>query len=527
MRRKIMGICVCMLVLATALPAAGTLNKNIEKEIEPLLPPSVGWNLTYNRGEFDSIRDIQQTKPDGGYICCGLTEESNNFYILLLKLYANGTEEWHVVNYALNGTYVTSTEMDAIAFHVIQTIDGGFLVTGVSVISIEIQGETIWGGMGFLWKTTATGVTEWIEHYYSIEELAVDYIYYSLEIIGGYISTGQRIYFDMTGQVIGFDGFLMETDTNGNIIWIKTFDEGGNEHLSTLCCTNDGGYLLTGFRESSSIHNGALWIVKTNSTGDKDWEKTFDGPGFEYYYGKGCFQTSDNGYIICGNSGSYGAGSVDVWVIKTDSSGKEVWNKTYGYTHNDYTWCMSNTSNGDYVIVICKDYGYNPGTMDNIWIVEFNENGETECSYLIEETGVQIPTCIKQTDDSGFIISGRTEEYGISTSDGMVLKITPFPYLDIEVKGGLGIKATITNTGLGDAIGVPYEFTVKGGALGLINQTINGTIDILMGNQKSFSGYFFRFGAITISVKIGFKEKIWTAFLIGPFVLGIKEIEGS
>ena len=506
MKKKIVGILVCMLVIATALPAVGIMNKNKQYNIEPLIPPSVEWNLTYDRGEFDEIRYIQQT-PEGGYIGCGLTEESNNYYIMLVKLDSDGDEEWHVVNYDLNGTYIDPYAMDVIAFHILVATDGGFLISGNSVISDEVQGETVWTTAGFLWKTNATGATQWIQHYYSVEELYVEFIYESLEIPGGFVVTGSRIYFDLTGSVTEINGFLLKTDIVGTLEWSVDYDTGGDDHFSTLCSTKDDGYLLTGFTDSSSVKNGALWMVKTNGTGAEQWEKIFDGPGFEYYYGKGCFQTSDDGYIMCGNTGSYGNGMVDVWVIKTDSSGNEEWNRTYGYTHYDYTWAMTNTSDGDYVIAICKDYQYAGGTRDDIWIVEFNENGDTEWSYLIEETGKQIPSGIKQTDDKGFIISGRTNEYGVSSSDGIVLKISPFPHLDIKIKGGIGVRITITNNGLGDAIGVPYEITVTGGFLGTINKTKNGTIDILAGESKTVStGLFFGIGHIKITVKVAWKE---------------------
>ena len=508
-------------MIATTVPVVGTTNITTdEKNVQPQ-SRGMEWNFTYDLGEFDEIRHMLQT-TDGGYIGCGMIEEANKFYILLLKLTPSGTEEWHVVNHDLNGTAVTPTEMDVIAFHIIQTSEGGFLMSGVSMINVEIEGTPIWIPAGFLWKTTATGTTQWVQHYYSVEELAIDYIYYTAEIPTGYVSTGHRIYFDMMGQVIGFDGFLQQTDKDGDLQWFQAYDVGGDEHLSSLCNTSDGGYLITGWREATSIHNGALWVVKTNGTGAKQWDHTFDGTGFEYTYGKGCFKTSDNGYIFCGNTGTYGSGSVDAWVIKIDATGNELWNRTFGSTHNDYTWSMTNASNGDYILAICKDYTYNSGTKDDIWIVEINEAGGTEWSYLIEQAETQIPTCIQQTKDKGFIISGRTEEYGTAASDGIAIKIGPFPHLDIEIKGGLGIKAKITNSGLGDATQLPFNLSVNGGILGLINETKNGTIDLLAGNYKSFLGLYMRLGKVTFIVKVAEKEKTVTAVLLGPFVLGVK-----
>lgn len=220
---------------------------------------------------------------------------------------------------------------------------------------------------------------------------------------------------------------------------------------------------------------------------------------------------------MAANTASYGAGNVDVWVLKTDSLGNETWNKTYGYNRNDYTWSMAQTHNGEYVLGISKDIYYSAGTKSDIWIVQFTEQGDTEWEYLIEEAGNQIITCVEQTDDGGFVVSGRTNDYGDATADGLAVKVGPFPHLDIELKGGLGIKAVITNTGLGDALGVPWEITVNGGIFGMINKTVNGTIDIEAETSETVSsGILFGLGPITVTVKIADKEVIAekTIFLI-------------
>lgn len=522
MKNKIVVICICTLLIATAAPAVGILNNPIHGKSQQLQNSrNMEWNLTYDRGEFDEIRYILQT-TDGGYICCGLTEESDNYYVMILKLDTNGEEEWHVVNYDLNGTILGQTDNWIFTMHILQTNDGGFLFSGWSTILVDVEGEYIWLPAGYLWKTNATGATDWLQHYYSVEELGLDFLYCTEEISMGYAACGFRIYYDISGQIIDIRGFLMETDSDGNLQWFQSYDAGGDDdELGALCSTDDGGYILTGYTTSSLVNNGALWMVKTDGDGNKQWDKIFDGPDFEYTYVKGCYQTSDGGYLMAGNTASYGAGLVDVWVIKTDSSGNEMWNKTYGYARSDYSWSMDQTSNGEYVLGICKDMYYNLGTKTDIWIVQFNEQGDTEWNYLIEEAGTQIITCIKQTDDEGFVVSGRTNEYGTATSDGIVVKVGPFPHLDIELKGGLGIRAIITNTGLGDAIQVPYHLSVTGGILGLLNQSMNGTIDIFPEEQKTFLGFFFRLGTINITVKIGLKEKIATAVVFGPFVLNI------
>ena len=114
------------------------------------------------------------------------------------------------------------------------------------------------------------------------------------------------------------------------IEWNFTYSGGEFDDICHIeQTTPDGGYLLTGFTEFSSTA-AALWMVKTNGAGAKEWQQIFDGLAWEYTYGMRCFQTSEGGYIMCGNTWSYGAGNADVWVIKTDASGTEMGNRTYG-----------------------------------------------------------------------------------------------------------------------------------------------------------------------------------------------------
>jgi hypothetical protein len=373
---------------------------------------------------MDELRIVEEAH-DGGYISCGVTEESDNYYVWLLKLFSNGTEDWHLINYNLNGTIMTPTIMNVRAFDIVKTSDNGYLISGGSEIELNVQGEDIWVPTGYFWKIDASGTTEWTEHYYDIGALALDFIYDTLEISTGYVSTGFRIYYDISGTILDYTGFAMETDTTGNLVWHEVFDAGGEDYLTSLCSTTDGGYLLTGWIDSTTVNNGALWMVKIDATGTKQWEKIFDGPGFEYTFGRGCFQTSDGGYIFAGNTGSYGHGNVDVWVIKTDPNGTIKWDKCFGAAHHDYTWTLCKTNDDTYAIAICKDYQWMSGTKEDLFTVQFNEDGFTEWTYLIEEPDKQIPTCICPTSDNGYIISGRTNEIGNDNTDAIIYKLSP------------------------------------------------------------------------------------------------------
>ena len=116
-------------------------------------------------------------------------------------------------------------------------------------------------------------------------------------------------------------------------ITLFTKNFGGNLwDYNSVQQTIDGGYIITG--EISSSENGSsdIWLIKTDSEGQEEWNQTFDGSNRDY--GKSVQQTVDGGYVITGSTGSdyY----YDVWLIKTDSKGTEEWNQTFGGDNKDY-----------------------------------------------------------------------------------------------------------------------------------------------------------------------------------------------
>jgi hypothetical protein len=192
---------------------------------------------------------------------------------------------------------------------------------------------------------------------------------------GGYIVCGIK-------ETPGEEGvFLIKTDARGNKLWDNTFagevtaiglsiqqitDDDyilcGNTESSLTAIgfsvqqTTDGGYILCGNMESSGDNNTDIWLIKTDAKGNRIWDKAFGGNKDDI--SNAVQQTTDGGYIVCGNTESYGAGNSDIWLIKTDADGNKLWDKTFGGEEYDEGRSVQETADGGYILCgITKPYG--------------------------------------------------------------------------------------------------------------------------------------------------------------------------
>jgi hypothetical protein len=341
------------------------------------------WSRTYGGSDWDYGNSARQT-TDGGYVIGGSTWSFGTGYadFYLVKADASGDTTWTRTYARYSGSYMDE------AFSIRQTTDGGYVLAGYT---------GPWPYDSYVVKTNASGDTIWT---LTIDLMTDDEWIWSIEQTndGGYIATGG---FWTTAD--NYDYFLTKIDASGSIVWTQTYGGSDDEWANCVQQTSDGGYIVVGTSYSFGAGDADFWLVKTDASGDPLWTRTYGGSDYEE--GSAVQQTNDGGYVIAGDTYSFGAGGSDFYLVKTDAFGDTLWTRTYG------------------------------GTADDDWL-----------------------NSVQQTDDGGYIMAGRTNSFGAGNYDFYVVKVAgeELPTVSVEIVpddppvtvpqgGSFGYTGTITN----------------------------------------------------------------------------------
>jgi hypothetical protein len=236
----------------------------------------------------------------------------------------------------------------------------------------------------------------------------------SLTADGGYIVTG---YTD--GTSLGMDDiYLVRLNSSGDTLWTKVYGGTNKEYGRCVIQTADGGFAVCGETQSYGMFKNDVFLLKTDSSGTLLWAKTYGGNDEDYGYS--LKQTADGGYIIAGKTKSFGnaAGYEDIYIIKTDASGTLQWTKTYGGTSDDAAFSVSLTTDGGYIVT-----GEEGSSEYGILLMKLNASGDTSWVKTIRGNyGGYGGYDVKQTADGGYVITGYATTPGFGSYDMFIVK---------------------------------------------------------------------------------------------------------
>lgn len=353
---------------------------------------------TYGGSGYDWAYSIEQT-TDGGYIFCGPgTLGAGGYDYWVVKLDASGTVTWQK-------TYGGSS--DDIPNAMQQTADGGYIVAGRTQ-SFGAGGFDFW-----VVKLTSSGTVTWQKTYGG----KGDDLAYSVRQTpdGGYIVAGAM---SSTGSS-GLDYWVLKLDSSGTILWQQTYGGSSTDMAYASHPTEDGGLVVAGGAMSFGAGGYDFWILKLNAAGNVVWQRAFGGTLDDIAFS--IDETSDGGYLMAGFTVSFGAGSNDFWILKLDSGGLIEWQKTYGGTALDWAFAARQTPEGGYIAAGRTD-SFGGGGAD-VWVLKLDSSGNPAWQKTFGGGSLDYAYSVWRAQDGSFIVGGVTGSFGAGSYDAAVLKL--------------------------------------------------------------------------------------------------------
>lgn len=339
---------------------------------------AVEWHQVYSRDPFDQAQCIEQTR-DGGYIVSGTSSLLLYDRIWILKLDSEGNSEWQkVVNFE-------NESFKSRAYSIKETLTqngspDGYLIAG-STIHLTGASWDVW-----VLKTDLTGLITWQKTYniHTDRAYSADQTFDQDGVPTGYLVAGSTGYF-------GGNAWLLKLNLDGSVDWEKIYG-GSSQNANSIQQTRDGGFIVAGqgVADDLNLYPGKhFWIAKLNSDGTIQWQKIYGGADGEDV----AFSVEEvvdvsgtpNGYVVAGETSNFDAGQKDIWVLKIDSNGTIEWEKTYGgsldESANSIQQSFDPEGNPDGYVVAGYTWSYTTNRV--AFVLKLDRSGEIpECDLM-------------------------------------------------------------------------------------------------------------------------------------------------
>jgi hypothetical protein len=239
----------------------------------------------------------------------------------------------------------------------------------------------------------------------------------------------------------------------------KTYGGTSDEMARFVQQTSDGGYIVVGETNSFGEFDLNIFLIKTDAKGNVQWAKTYEVRDFEYAYS--VQQTSDGGYIVAGLTTHF-RGNLDILLIRTDANGNIIWAKTYEGTDYEYVNSVQQTSDGGYIVAgLTGSFGAGEG---DIFLIKTDANGNIIWAKTYGGPDDDSAYSVQQTSDGGYIVAGWTNSFGAGEREIFLIKT--------DAKGNIQWAKTYGETDTIDRGAYSVQQTSDGGYI-LASTTIS------------------------------------------------------
>jgi len=215
------------------------------------------------------------------------------------------------------------------------------------------------------------------------------------------------------------DLLVLRLDDGGNLSWARSFGGPGDDYFFSLALAPAGGFVVTGQTFSFGAGSSDMLLMELDSSGNLSWARTFGGAGVDLAYSVIC--TADGGCALAGITESFGAGDRDFFLVKTDKSGNLSWARTFGGEGDDAAWSMTQAPDGGYVLA-GRTESFGAGSYDFL-VLKLDKAGTLSWARTFGGEGDETANLVARAPDGGYAVAGYTQSFGAGSSDMFMLKM--------------------------------------------------------------------------------------------------------
>ena len=356
------------------------------------------WTKTYGGPSADGGRSLCSTE-EGTYVVAGYTSS-----------FGSGATDMYAMNIDETGGVLWSNAYGGAGWEygygMCPAHDGGYLLTGYSTSFGDGSKDV------FVVKIDENGNEDWMQTYGGI---GLDVGMSVCQTDEGYLVAGYTESFGAGEN----DMYVIGIDQTGAVLWEKQLGGTAAELGYEIQKTSDGNFVLVG-ASGSDRANYDVYLAKIAANGDLLWENFYGAPGNDGGYDRGhaVIETSDGGFAIVGES-NYGD-ALNMLVVKTDAEGEQVWVQVYGERLHDHGSDIIQTADGNYVI--CGRADNSTKGSNNMFLLKIDTNGQELWRNIIAMSGNEWGITLAETTSEDLIIVGHTNSFGQGQYDILVMK---------------------------------------------------------------------------------------------------------